>query len=216
MRHIIVGLLSFFCMCSGALAHSAAQIVTFNSVPEGFTEYQVQSGDTWGSITPDANSALLAMRVNRVDRRHLLPGMKVIIPDSSVAHQYVPVPRHIKNSESRELVIFLENQYFGAYENGELVHWGPISSGKNGRTRVGSFKALWKDRWHRSSKYGNAKMYFSVQYNGDYFTHEQSLPGYAASHGCVRMLKEDAAWKFDWIEVGDSITIVPSVVDVRN
>jgi len=198
-----------FLVCTNTLVHSATQITTYTTVPAGFAEYTVQPGDTWESITGGYQLARLAMRVNRVDEKNLRQGMNVIIPVSSEANLYTPVPRRVESSDARELVIFLSIQYFGAYESGQLVHWGPVSSGKNGRTRTGSFRALWKDRWHRSSKYGNAKMYFSVQYNGDYFTHQQELPGYAASHGCVRMLGEDAAWKFQWIRVGDSITIVP-------
>lgn len=207
----LIGFLSFFLSCVSVSAHSPLQVTTFTNVPVGFTAYTVQQGDTWESITADDEFALLAMRVNRVDAKHLKPGMNVVIPVSPVAYQYVPVPKLIESHSERQIVVFLEEQYFGAYENGVLMHWGPVSSGKNGRTRVGSFKAIWKDRWHRSSKYGRARMFFAVQYNGDYFTHEQDLPGYAASHGCVRMLAEDAAWKFQWIKVGDAVTIVSGV-----
>ncbi|MFT7507834.1 MAG: lipoprotein-anchoring transpeptidase ErfK/SrfK [Acidimicrobiales bacterium] len=211
MRYILTGFLSFFLFCTAVSAHAPKQITTFITVPAGFTSYTVQQGDTWESITANSKFAFLAMKVNRVDAKHLKSGMTVIIPVSTMAYQYVPVPKRIEAHAERQLIVFLEEQYFGAYENGTLVHWGPVSSGKNGRTRVGSFKALWKDRWHRSSKYGLARMFFAVQYNGDYFTHEQDLPGYAASHGCVRMLAEDASWKFQWIQVGDAVTIVAGI-----
>ena len=191
-----------------------AGLQTYENVPDGFQEYIVQKGDTWFSVASGKEDyALLAMRINRIDARHLQPGMRVLVPTSEAAFSYAPVPKVVNDEKARHLIIYLDIQYFGAYERGELVHWGPISSGKPGHeTVIGTFHALWKDRWHRSRKYGNVPMFFAVQFYGNFFTHEQSLPGYPASHGCVRMLKEDAQWKFSWIQKGDPVTVLASSV----
>ncbi len=195
------------------VASKAASLKTFTEVPPGFMEYTVQENDTWDSVTNSGREKLLAMQVNRMNV-NLKKGNKILLPISSRAYVFAPVPESIRSS-GRHLIIFKLEQYFGAYEDGVLVRWGPVSTGKKGRdTPNGTYSALWKDKFHRSSLYSNARMYFAVQFKGNYFTHEQALPGYPASHGCVRMLWEDAEWKFDWIRVGDTVSVVSSIAKV--
>ena len=196
-------------LLAAGMASAHSQLQTYESVPEGFYPYTVQPGDTWDSMTLSADAAQLARRVNRMNVEPK-PGYEILLPQSSVAWRYVPVPLAIP-SRGRHLVVYLDRQYFGAYEDGELVRWGPVSTGTNGRTPTGFFQAKWKSRYHRSSLYNNARMYFAVQFKGNYFTHEYKvLPGYPASKGCVRMFWDDAEWKFGWLQTGDLISVVRS------
>ncbi len=208
MRHLLQIIALIFAV-SSFTSSAYAGMQTYENIPDGFQEYTVKKGDTWFSIVSGQEDyVLLAMRVNRVDAKHLRPGMRILVPVSQEAFLHTPIPTSIDDANARHLVVYLDVQYFGAYEYGKLVHWGPVSSGKRGHETVtGTFRAIWKDRWHRSRKYGNVPMFFAVQFYGNYFTHEQSLPGYPASHGCVRMLKEDAQWKFSWIQKGDPVTV---------
>lgn len=192
----------------------AARIVvtTYDVPPPGFAHYVVKSGDSWESIVQPEDK-LLAMRTNRLDEV-LVPGSTIVIPVSSQAYSFVPVPKRIASTE-RQMIVFLQEQYFGLYENGQLFHWGPISSGRRGNTPIGNFRALWKDRWHRSSLYHNALMYYGIQFRGNFFTHQTTeMPGYPASAGCVRMLEVDAAIKWEFIREGDPIKVRRSVHDV--
>lgn len=182
---------------------------TFTHVPPGFTAYTVKRGDTWKKITNSDLARELARKINRMNIEPWV-GLTVLLPDSALAYAYVPVPEYI-NSVGRHLVIYEREQYFGAYEDGVLVRWGPVSSGKRGSTPNGDFTAKAMNRRHWSRKYNNARMHFAVQFRGDYFTHEQVLPGYAASHGCVRMMWDDAEWKFAWIKPGDRISVWDSM-----
>jgi len=50
-------------------------------------------------------------------------------------------------------------------------------------------------------------MDFAVNFYKGFFIHEQSLPGYPASHGCIRLLRKDAEKIFNWIQIGDPIVI---------
>jgi LysM repeat protein len=180
------------------------------TIPEGFVEYEVKKGDTLGKIAPCEQHDLI-LRVNRIDKRHLLVGKKILIPDDfEKASQFLPVPRFIEEmkDEQRSICVFLDIQYFGAYENGELSFWGPISSGKKSSgTPTGKFSVIWKAEKYRSKKY-DAEMPFAVNISSDgYFLHEQSLPGRPASHGCIRLLREDAEKIYVWIQKNDPIII---------
>lgn len=180
-------------------------------IPEGFTQVKIQSGDTLGKLAPAEHWDLIR-KVNRIDERHLPLGKKIlIVADLEKASQFLPVPKFIAEAEkdARTIYVFLNEQYFGAYEYGKLSFWGPISSGKKGRhTPSGKFKALWKAKSYHSKKY-DADMPFAVNISPDgYFFHEQALPGQPASHGCIRLLREDARAIFTWIEKDDPVIIV--------
>ncbi|NTW30948.1 MAG: L,D-transpeptidase, partial [Candidatus Moranbacteria bacterium] len=135
------------------------------------------------------------MKVNRVDKRHFPVGKTVLLPvNLEKAVQYTPIPEVLTDSRGeREIRVYLDCQYFGAYEKGKLVFWGPISSGGKGRgTPPGRYAVNYKERHKRSIKYDNAPMPYAINFYGGYFLHQQSLPGYPASHGCVRLLMTDA------------------------
>ncbi len=184
-------------------------------VPEGFTIHKIEKGDTLEKIAPEEHHNLI-MKVNRFDKKHLPIGKKILIPvDFIKASEYTPVPEYIEEAkeEERSIYVFLDKQYFGAYENGELVFWGPISSGKGRKgTRPGKFKAAKKELLHLSKLYGRAPMPFSVNLSKNmsetnYFLHEQDMPGYPASHGCIRLLREDAKKIYEWIKKNDPVII---------
>lgn len=214
MRSLAKLLLAAFMLIGLAAPSLAARIVvtTYDVPPPGFVHYVVKQGDTWDSIVGSADT-LFVQRINRLDDV-LVPGSTIVIPASPQAYEFVPVPEQI-SSQQRQMVVFLREQYYGLYENGQLHHWGPISSGRRGNTPVGDFRALWKDRWHRSSLYHNALMYYGIQFQGNFFTHQTTeMPGYPASAGCVRLLEVDAAINWDFIRKGDPIRVRRSINEV--
>lgn len=181
-----------------------------DETPGGFKEYKVCSGDCLGKIAPREHWDLI-QRVNRIDERHLIAGKKILVPHNiELAKLWVPVPEKVAEPKAeREVRIFLNSQFFGAYENGKLVHWGPISSGKSGyQTPTGKFQVIWKTSEYYSKKY-DAKMPFAINFSdGGHFLHAQSLPGRPASHGCIRLLEADAEKLYYWVKKGDSIIIM--------
>ena len=96
----------------------------------------------------------------------------------------------------------------GLYEYGKLVHLFPISSGKNGGTPARKFVILSKEKDHYSTKYDNAWMPYSLRLFGNYFLHGGILPTYAASHGCVRLIYQNAVFVYNWAKVGTPGEIV--------
>ncbi|MEI8185207.1 MAG: L,D-transpeptidase [Chlorobiaceae bacterium] len=182
------------------------------TAPDGFILRMLKKGENLSTICKaDSSCKSIFLKINRLDNRHFPIGKKVLVPvDISKAKLYVPVPETLIDSRGeREVRIFLDPQYFGAYANGRLLFWGPVSSGTKKRsTPPGRFFVNYKERFKRSHKYENAPMPFSINYHDGYFMHQQSLPGYPASHGCVRMLQEDAERLFFWTQLRDPVTLV--------
>ena len=87
-----------------------------------------------------------------------------------------------------------------------------MSSGTAGReTPAGVFSVVEKDKDHRSSLYDDAWMpnMLRITWNG-LALHGGPLPGYAASHGCVRMPFGFAEKLFDKVRIGTRVIISPS------
>jgi len=94
-----------------------------------------------------------------------------------------------------QIVVSIADQHVTLYSNGVRVAQGPVSTGVPGRpTPTGVFSIIQKDRFHHSNLYSNAPMPFMerITWSG-VALHEGPLPGYPASHGCVRMTHDFAA-----------------------
>lgn len=176
----------------------------------GYHCVKVKSGETWARLWPDSDRRRIVMRVNRMNAE-LRRGMVIAVPDNlnRIDHMDVaPMPRRIEPPGRKVLVVNLKLQAFGAYDKyGYLVHWGPISGGKGWcpdinrrcRTPTGNFYVFHKKGANCiSTKYpvgkGGAPMPYCMFFYGGYAMHASFLPGYNASHGCVRMFYEDAKW----------------------
>ena len=185
----------------------------FAESPDGFVTYKVKAGDTLSRIAPREHWDIIR-RANRIDDAHLIIGKSIFIPnDLEKAKKFMPVPEYVDKAEksARVIYVFLDKQYFGAYENGKLVFCGPISSGAKGKsTPQGNYKVRWRAKTYHSRKYG-ADMNFAINISDDgYFLHEQSLPGRPASHGCIRLLRSDAEKIFNWIKKHDPVILAKS------
>ena len=95
----------------------------------------------------------------------------------------------------------LSQQQMTVTYNGQEMHTWPVSTARRGKvTPVGSWKAKWLSRNHKSSLYDNAPMPYSIFYNGNYAVHGTTSIaklGQPASAGCVRLHPDNAAILFD-------------------
>jgi hypothetical protein len=94
-----------------------------------------------------------------------------------------------------QLMVSISDQRAVLYSNGVRVAETKISTGvPQHPTPTGIFSIIQKNRWHRSNIYSNAPMYFMHRLTWSGIAlHEGHLPGYAASHGCIRMLRSCCA-----------------------
>lgn len=173
----------------------------------------IKEGDTlWTLFQEDWR---VVAKINRVSPSGLKPGMIIMYPlDLEKAENHSPVPKFLPEMKDEEKLILvdLELQALGWYENGEILEWAPISSGKSGReTPRGEFRVLEKVIDHVSRSYpepkGGAPMNFGLRFYKDYWIHEGSLPGKGDSKGCVRLMKIDAATIYHFAEKGTKVIV---------
>jgi L,D-transpeptidase catalytic domain len=106
-------------------------------------------------------------------------------------------------------IVSLPDQRVYVYRNGVRIAASSCSTGKLGhRTPTGVFKILQKDKNHHSSTYNNAPMpYMNRLTWSGIALHAGQLPGYPASHGCVRLPKEFAELLFGVTKLGMTVVI---------
>jgi hypothetical protein len=108
-----------------------------------------------------------------------------------------------------QIVVSIDHQRVTLFSNGVRVAQGPVSTGVPGRpTPMGVFSVIEKDRYHRSNLYSNAPMPFMqrITWSG-VALHEGVLPGYPASHGCIRMSRDFAQKLWPTTQLGARVVI---------
>ena len=138
------------------------------------------------------------------------------------------------------IIVSLEKQRAYLMLGEQIVIDSPVSSGKRGHTSPsGSVKVLEKDPNHHSSLYGDfvdsfgrivragVSMHIDAAPSGTHFQgaemkwfmrltdegvgmHVGILPGYPASHGCIRMPSDGAKLFYDHVKVGTPVEVQPA------
>ena len=114
--------------------------------------------------------------------------------------------RHTKSESAKEnqpqetpkgplqIIISIADQRVSLYDNGALVARSSVSTGvRRHPTPLGVFSVIEKERWHRSNIYSGAPMPYMqrITWSG-IALHAGVLPGYPASHGCIRLTNDFA------------------------
>ena len=129
---------------------------------------------------------------------------KIFVPlDYSIEPQILPdfLPEAAKHE--KYILINRRQQYLGLYEWGNLKHCFPICSGIHHSTPLKKFVVNYLDEHHNSTIYEQAPMDHALNIGNAYFIHEGIVPGYPASHGCIRVFPLDARFLFyQWAKPG--------------
>lgn len=107
------------------------------------------------------------------------------------------------------IVVSIPDQLVHVYRNGIRIGLSTCSTGKRGhRTPTGVFTILQKDKHHRSSTYNNAPMpnMNRLTWRG-IALHAGNLPGYPASHGCIRLPLKFSEHVFSVTHIGTAVII---------
>jgi len=108
-------------------------------------------------------------------------------------------------------IVSIKSQQVTFYDADGWILRAPVSTGtKTRETPAGVFAVIEKDKDHHSTLYDDAWMpnMLRITWNG-IALHGGPLPGYAASHGCVRMPYGFAEKVFDKAEIGMRVIISP-------
>jgi len=146
------------------------------------------------------------------------------------------------SAQQTMVIINLTEQTAYLFEGGRVALISPIASGKEGwGTPLGSFRVIKKDLNHQSGNFGlisdssgrivnpnatpgayvppgchylPAPMPYFMEFSKYVGLHAGYLPGYPASHGCVRMPVELAAAFFARVEVGTPVEVIGNARNV--
>ena len=111
-------------------------------------------------------------------------------------------------------IVSLRNQRITVYDANGWILRAPVSSGQKGReTPAGIFSVIEKEAEHYSNLYDDAYMPHMqrITWSG-IALHGGPLPGYPASHGCIRMPYDFAARLFDATKLGMRVIVAPTDV----
>lgn len=143
---------------------------------------------------------------NRLDQKHIQQNSTIIIPPSFTDWASLsPFPTELPVAKDipKLLLISQRVQAVGAYENGTLVRWMVTSTGKK-ETQTPSrlYFTNWKGKLVQSTLEGGYMLpwAFNLESKEGIALHQFDLPGYPASHGCLRLTEADAMWIYEWAE----------------
>ena len=112
------------------------------------------------------------------------------------------------------IAISIERQTLKVYDANGFFAETPISTGTKGHpTPMGVFSIIQKHKLHHSNIYSGAPMPFMqrITWSG-IAMHAGVLPGYPASHGCIRMPMAFAARMWNWTKMGARVVVTPGEI----
>ena len=112
------------------------------------------------------------------------------------------------------IAVSIEQQKVRVYDANGLFAESPVSTGMKGHsTPMGVFSIIQKHKMHRSNIYSGAPMPYMqrITWSG-VAMHAGVLPGYPASHGCIRMPTAFAMKMWNWTRMGARVIITPGQI----
>jgi lipoprotein-anchoring transpeptidase ErfK/SrfK len=112
------------------------------------------------------------------------------------------------------IAVSVEQQKVRVYDSNGLFAESPVSTGMKGHsTPMGVFSVIQKNKMHRSNIYSGAPMPYMqrITWSG-IALHAGVLPGYPASHGCIRMPMAFAVKMWNWTRMGARVVITPGTI----
>jgi lipoprotein-anchoring transpeptidase ErfK/SrfK len=116
------------------------------------------------------------------------------------------------------IAISIDQQKVRVYDANGLYAESPVSTGMKGHpTPMGVFSVIQKHKLHHSNIYSNAPMPYMqrITWSG-VAMHAGVLPGYPASHGCIRMPMAFAVKMWNWTRMGARVIITPGQITPAN
>lgn len=109
------------------------------------------------------------------------------------------------------IVVSIDRQKVTVYDSNGVFAEAPVSTGMKGHsTPMGVFSVIQKHKFHHSNIYSGAPMPYMqrITWSG-VAMHAGVLPGYPASHGCIRMPMAFAVKMWNWTKMGARVLVTP-------
>ena len=147
------------------------------------------------------------LALNRLDSKNKWRADTLAVPAEfdHTLMAYSPFPKNIETLKEVKKMVFFSYpiQAYALYESGELIKWGPTSMGKKtAQTKRGLMFANWKKELAISTVDSDWKLPFNVNVHNTLGIgwHQYDLPGFPASHSCLRLLMDDAKFLYNWVD----------------
>ena len=207
---IILATVSFSCKKADAEnTTQPAKIIKkapVRKAPKAVT-YTLENTKEWLKTNKDSANLEIAIAVNRTDKAFFTKMDSVIIPTdmSGDIAFYLPFPVEVPYLADVDKILFFSypTQTFAAYENGILIYTGPTNMGKKKNpTPTGLFFCNWKAEETISTVDDEWKLLwnFNIANKGGIGFHQYDMPGFPASHSCLRLQEKDAKYLYEWAD----------------
>ncbi|HEU4790951.1 MAG TPA: L,D-transpeptidase [Flavobacterium sp.] len=204
---LIVMLFMIFCSCKQQNQEIMVSKKTIVRKQPKSISFHFENTKQWLTKTTDSRELRIVLAVNRTDKSNLVKMDSIIIPEDLTGdiEFYLPFPIVVPYLKDINKIIFFSypTQTFAAYENGELIYAGPTNMGrKKDPTPIGLFYTNWKaekttstfnDEW-------DLRWNFNIANKLGVGWHQYELPGYPASHSCLRLQEKDAKYLYTWAD----------------
>ncbi len=169
--------------------------------------YHIEKTKDWVKQQLSDKEQSIVLTVNRTDKNNIAKMDSIIVPNDlgGDIEFYLPFPISVPFIKDIKKIIFFSypTQSFAAYENGELEYAGQTNMGRKADpTPTGLFYTNWKaeqttstfnDEW-------DLKWNFNIENKLGVGFHQYELPGYPASHSCLRLTEKDAMFLYNWAD----------------
>jgi hypothetical protein len=155
-------------------------------------------------------SATVAAFTSDADAQARRPRARTAAASADAPRPAPPAPKPL--AQPLLTVVTVSDQKVRVYGAGaDVLAQGPVSTGQEGyRTPTGIFSVIQKNRWHESNIYSGAPMPYMqrITWSG-VAMHQGHLPGYPASHGCIRVPESFAKRFWEMTRIGVRVVVSP-------
>ena len=202
---LLIIVLVFFCSCKqGGTMESKKTII--RKAPKSVS-FHFEKTKHWLADNSNNKELHIVLAVNRTDKVNLAKMDSIIVPKDLTGDVefYLPFPLEVPYLKDISKIIYFSyaTQTFAAYENGELIYAGPTNMGRRkDPTPTGLFFTNWKaekttstfnDEW-------DLRWNFNIANKLGVGWHQYELPGFPASHSCMRLQEKDAKYLYTWAD----------------
>jgi len=185
---------------------------------------------TWSEMFSNAYLTKIMIAINR--RNTLIWNNHILAMPKNWSESYINHAPFLHNVEQydKHIVVDLKQLAWAAYDQGKLIDWGPANGGMKRCKETGLMKCkthtglhfvlrldgpgkksdLYPPECEDKKKCGHPMPYYMPFHRDGTGLHGNKwLTGRNSSHGCVRLLKEDARWlNKEFVEVGTPVMVL--------
>ncbi|WP_050401428.1 L,D-transpeptidase family protein [Bradyrhizobium embrapense] len=202
---------------------SGRRISIFDSANGRFWQFAILTAAGTVASSSQADAALFYWNRDSAyygEVEPMLPQQPRPKPKRNTAKKSPAIEKEAGRKPQGPLIISvsIDQQRVSIYDANGLYAESPVSTGMKGHsTPMGVFSVIQKQKYHQSNIYSGAPMPYMqrITWSG-IAMHAGVLPGYPASHGCIRMPMSFAVKMYNWTRMGARVFVTPGTISPEN